>query len=175
MNPLATAKALYAAFNAHNIPGILALLQQNIFWEAYGPDFALAIGGFVGKTGVTSFFGKLVGPTGQQVDMIFMPQNYYVGDGTVHVTGFEAGTLTKYVANGAYTGKQFYNNFDHTLWFGAGGRISHFRANYQLALGGPNWRPWPPRGEGAKAASKAAPAGKPKGASKAKSAKKSKR
>jgi hypothetical protein len=151
-DPLATAKALYAAFNAHNIPGILALLENNVQWDAYGPDFAIAIGFFKGKTGVTDFFGKLVGPTGQQVDMIFMPQKYYVGDGTVHVTGFEAGTLTKYVANGAYTGKQFYNNFDHTLWFGRSGLISDFRANYQLALSGPTWRPWPPKDDaGAKA------------------------
>jgi hypothetical protein len=151
MDPLATAKALYAAFNAHNIPGILALLDNNVRWDAYGPDFALAIGFFKGKAGVTEFFGKLVGPTGQQVDMIFAPQLFFVGDGTVHVTGFEAGTLTKYVANGAYTGKQFYNNFDHTLWFAPSGLISDFRANYQLALSGPTWRPWPPKeGTGAK-------------------------
>ncbi len=134
MDSLATAKALYAAFNAHNIPGILALLEDHVEWNAYGPDFALAIGCFKGKSGVTDFFGKLVGPTGQQVDASFTPQHYYVGDGTVHVTGVEEGTLTQYVANGAYAGKKFYNNFDHTLWFGASGLISAFRANYQLSL-----------------------------------------
>jgi hypothetical protein len=30
MDPLATAKALYAAFNAHNIPGVLALLDNDV-------------------------------------------------------------------------------------------------------------------------------------------------
>jgi ketosteroid isomerase-like protein len=119
MDPLATAKALYAAFNAHNIPGVLALLDNDVQWNAYGPDFALAIGFFNGKAGVMEFFGKLVGPDGQQVDEVFMPQDYFVGDGTVHVTGFEAGTLTKNVGGGAYAGKQFYNNFDHTIWVGA--------------------------------------------------------
>jgi ketosteroid isomerase-like protein len=146
MDPLATAKALYAAFNNHDIPGILALLEDDVQWNSFGPDFALAIGYFKGKAGVTDFFGKLVGPDGQQIDMIFMPQQYYVGGGTVHVTGFEAGTLTKNVANGAYTGKQFYNDFDHTLWFGASGLITNFRANYNLALSGPTWHPWPPKG-----------------------------
>jgi hypothetical protein len=134
MDPLATAKALYAAFNAHNIPGILALLEDTVQWNAFGPDFALATGAFKGKSGVTDFFGKLVGPTGQQVDLMFVPQNFYVGDGTVHVTGFEDGTLTQFVAKGEYKGKMFYNHFDHTLWFGASGLISGFRANYQLSL-----------------------------------------
>lgn len=146
MDPLATAKALYAAFNAHNIPGILQLLEDDVQWDSFGPDFALAIGFFKGKTGVQDFFGKLVGPTGQQVDQVFEPTDYFAGGSTVHVLGFEAGTLTKFVAGGAYTGKQFYNNFDHTLWFGASGKISHFRANYNLALpGSPTWKPWPPK------------------------------
>ena len=144
MDPSATAKALYAAFNAHNIPGVLDLLEDDVQWDSFGPDFALAIGFFEGKAGVTDFFAKLVGPNGQQVDEVFMPQDYFVGSGTVHVTGFEAGTLTKNVAGGAYTSKQFYNNFDHTLWFGPSGKISHFRANYNLALSGPTWKCWPP-------------------------------
>ena len=134
MDSLSTAKALYAAFNAHNIPGILALLDDNVEWNAFGPDFALATGCFKGKSGVTDFFGKLVGPTGQQVDHMFQPQQYFVGDGTVHVIGVEDGTLTQFVANGTYKGKQFLNHFDHTLWFGTSGLISAFRANYQLSL-----------------------------------------
>jgi ketosteroid isomerase-like protein len=146
MTPLATAKALYAAFNAHDIPGILALLEPDVQWDSYGPDFALAIGFFKGKAGVKKFFAKLVGPTGQQVDSVFEPQQYFVGGGTVHVMGFEAGTITKYVAPRAARGKPFYNNFDHTLWFGKSGKISHFRANYNLALpGSPTWKPWPPK------------------------------
>lgn len=149
MDASATAKALYAAFNAHDIPGILALLEDDVRWDAFGPDFALAIGFFHGKAGVKSFFAKLVGPEGQQVDAAFQPQEYYVGDGTVHVTGFEAGTLTSHVAGGAYAGKQFYNNFDHTLWFGSSGKISHFRANYNLALpGSPTWKAYPVKKRG---------------------------
>jgi len=145
MDPLATAKALYAAFNAHNIPGIIELLDDDIQWDSFGPDFALAIGFFKGHPGVLDFFAKLIGPTtGQQVDQVFEPTDYFVGGGTVHVLGFEAGTLTARVANGAYANKQFYNNFDHTLWFGKSGKINHFRANYNLALSGPTWKPWPP-------------------------------
>ena len=145
MDATASAKALYDAFNAHNIPGILDLLDDDIQWDSYGPDFALAIGFFKGKAGVKEFFAKLVGPNGQQVDSAFQPQEYFAGGGTVHVMGFEAGTLTKNVAGGAYAGKQFYNNFDHTLWFGKSGKISHFRANYNLALSGPTWKQWPPK------------------------------
>ena len=146
MDSTASAKALYAAFNKHDIPGILALLDDDVQWDSYGPDFALAIGFFKGASGVKDFFAKLVGPNGQQVDSAFEPQQYFAGDGTVHVMGIEAGTLTKYVANGAYAGKQFFNNFDHTLWFNASGKISHFRANYNLALAGPTWKQWPPAG-----------------------------
>jgi ketosteroid isomerase-like protein len=146
MDLLSTAKALYAAFNAHNIPGILDLLDDDVQWDSFGPDFALAIGFFKGKKGVGDFFAKLVGSDGQQVDSVFEPQEYFVGGGTVHVIGFEAGTLTKHVAHGADAGKQFYNNFDHTLWFSPSGKISHFRANYNLALpGSPTWKPWPPK------------------------------
>ena len=146
MDPLATAKALYTAFNEHDIPGILALLEDDVQWDSFGPDFALAIGFFQGESGVQDFFARLVGPTGQQVDSAFQPTDYFVGNGTVHVIGFEAGTLTQYVANGAYTNEQFYNNFDHTLWFGATGKISHFRANYNLSLpGSPIWKQWPPK------------------------------
>jgi ketosteroid isomerase-like protein len=141
MNHAATAKALYAAFNAHNIPGILALLDTNIEWNSYGPDFALAVGCFHGTAGVEDFFAKLIGPTtGQQVDTLFEPMSYFVDPTTVHVIGIETGTLTSRVAGGTLAGKTFYNDFDHTLWFSNSGKISRFRANYQLSLNRPaNW------------------------------------
>lgn len=143
MDPLATAKALYAAFIAHNMPGIMALLENDIEWTAYGPGFALAVGEFKGPSGVGNFFAKLIGPeTGQQVDTLFKPMLYFVGGGTVHVIGIETGTLTARVDNGKLANKPFYNNFDHTLWFGPSGKISRFRANYQLALTPPPG--WPP-------------------------------
>lgn len=144
MNHIETAKALYDAFNRHDVKGILDLLDDDVQWNAFGPDFALAIGNFQGKKGVQEFFDKLVGPNGQQHDITFKPEQYFVGDGTVHVIGFEAGTLTKNIAEGKDTGKQFYNDFDHTVWFGKDGKICHFRANYNLALSGPTWRQWPP-------------------------------
>ncbi len=142
MDPLATAKALYAAFNAHNMPGIMALLEEDIEWTSFGPDMALAVGDFKGLKGVADFFAKLIGPQGQQVDKLFKPMQYFVGGGTVHVIGIETGTLTAYIDNGKLAGKTFYNDFDHTLWFGASGKISRFRANYQLALKPPP--SWPP-------------------------------
>ncbi|MGH7522720.1 MAG: nuclear transport factor 2 family protein [Gemmatimonadales bacterium] len=142
MNPLATAKALYAAFIAHDMPGIMKLLENDIVWMSYGPDFALATGVFKGLSGVEDFFAKLIGPNGQQVDTLFKPMLYFEGGGSVHVIGIESGTLTGNIANGKYTGKTFYNDFDHTLWFGASGKISRFRANYQLSLNKP--ATWPP-------------------------------
>ncbi len=142
MDPLATAKALYAAFIAHNMPGIMALLEDDIEWTSFGPGMALAVGDFKGLKGVADFFAKLIGPEGQQVDTLFKPMLYFVGGGTVHVIGIETGTLTRYIDNGKLTGKPFYNNFDHTLWFGPSGKISRFRANYQLALTPPP--SWPP-------------------------------
>jgi hypothetical protein len=144
MDPLATAKALYAAFNAHNIPGIIQLLDDEVQWDSFGPDFALAIGYFQGWEGVKSFFAKLVGPdTGQQVDTRFEPQQYFVGDGTVHVIGVEKGYLTDRVAGGSLANRPFFNHFDHTIWFNEAGKISHFRANYNLAVVGPAFWPNP--------------------------------
>lgn len=144
MNPKDTAKALYAAFNAHNIPGILALLEPNVIWDSFGPDIALATGTFRGHPGVLDFFAKLIGPqTGQQVDKLFEPMLYFEGDGTVHVIGIETGVLTGRAGNGTLAGKTFYNDFDHTIWFGKTGLISHFRANYQLSLKQPpSWPGW---------------------------------
>jgi ketosteroid isomerase-like protein len=145
MDHLATAKALYAAFNAHNIPGILQLLDDNIEWDSFGPDFALAIGFFRGKSGVQDFFAKLVGPeTGQQVDLRFQPKQYFAGGGTVHVIGVETGYLTSRVLGGAAANKPFFNNFDHTLWFADSGKITHFRANYNLAQSAPTFWPLTP-------------------------------
>jgi ketosteroid isomerase-like protein len=145
MSNEASAKALYAAFNAHNIPGILALLTYDVEWNSYGPDFALAIGTFRGHAGVVDFFTKLVSPdAGQQVDTLFEPTNYYDCGGSVHVIGLESGTLTARVSGGSLAGKTFYNNWDHTLWFGPDGKIISFRANYNLALNRPP--SWPPNG-----------------------------
>jgi len=141
MDNAAIAKALYDAFNAHNIPGILELLDDNIEWDCFGPDFALAIGYFKGIDGVKDFFAKLVGPdTGQQVDTLFAPMHYFVSPETVHVIGVEKGYFTDRVMDGTLANKPFYNNFDHTLWF-SGGKISRFRANYNLAQTGPTF--WP--------------------------------
>jgi hypothetical protein len=41
---LERAKQLYDEFNKHNIPGILDLLDPEIVWTSFGPDFATAVG-----------------------------------------------------------------------------------------------------------------------------------
>jgi ketosteroid isomerase-like protein len=139
-----TAAALYAAFNAHNMPGILKLLAPDVEWSAFSVDWALAIGFFKGHDGVKDFFAKLIGPkTGQQVDSLFEPQEYFVSPQAVHVIGVETGYLTARVLEGTVLNRPFFNNFDHTLWFAKNGTISRFRANYNLAQVGPTF--WPIR------------------------------
>jgi ketosteroid isomerase-like protein len=140
MDTKATAQALYAAFNRKDIPGILALLSPTVDWRSYSVDWALAVGYFSGHDGVTDFFSKLVGPgTGQQQDVLFEPIEYYVSPESVHVIGVEAGYLTAQVLGGTAANAPFFNNFDHTLWFGADGKISKFRANYNLTRLGPTF------------------------------------
>ncbi len=142
MSNLDTAKALYAAFNAHNMPGILELLDPDIEWNSFGPDFALAIGHFKGIDGVKDFFEKLVGPdTGQQVDTLFYPMQYFVSPESIHVMGIEQGYFTERVLDGAANGGPFNNNFDHTIWFNEDGKIGRFRANYNLSRKAPLF--WP--------------------------------
>ena len=144
MDSKATAQALYAAFNKKDIPGILDLLSPAVDWRAYSVDWALAVGCFSGHLGVKDFFAKLVGPgTGQQQDVLFQPIEYYVSPDSVHVIGVEAGYLTAQVLGGSAANAAFFNNFDHTLWFGSDGKVSKFRANYNLARLGPTFWPSP--------------------------------
>lgn len=121
------AKRLYQQFNEQNIPGILELLDPDIIWNSYGPDFALAVGAYHGRDGVAQFFKDLAT---QQTDSSFVPDQYWEGGGTVHVIGIERGTL-----NDSHL--PFVNHFDHTLWFVDGSSlVQQFRANYNLSTKG---------------------------------------
>ncbi len=119
------AKRLYDRFNHHDIPGILELLDPDILWDSYGPDFALAVGAYRGHDGVKQFFSDLMT---QQHDSSFVPDHYWGCSGdTVHVIGVEQGTLTD-------SQLKFVNHFDHTLWFVDGSDlVTQFRANYNLS------------------------------------------
>jgi ketosteroid isomerase-like protein len=119
-----TTKRLYDEFNNHNIPGILELLSPDIIWNSYGPDFALAVGSYHGREGVSQFFKDLMT---QQTDSSFVPDAYWDGGETVHVIGVEKGVLND-------SQLPFVNHFDHTLWFVTGsGLVQQFRANYNLS------------------------------------------
>ncbi|HSJ91435.1 MAG TPA: nuclear transport factor 2 family protein [Ilumatobacter sp.] len=121
------AKRLYDRFNAHDIPGILALLSPDIIWNSYGPDFALAVGTYHGRDGVEQFFKDLMT---QQTDSSFVPDDYWDGGSTVHVIGVEKGTLND-------SQLEFVNHYDHTLWFSDGSDlVQQFRANYNLSTKG---------------------------------------
>lgn len=135
---------LYNQFNAHNIPGILDLLHDDVEWSSFAPDWALAIGFFKGHEGVQDFFGKLVGPQGQQHDVLFEPMHFWASDDVVHVIGVEKGYFTEHVKGGKLTNKPFFNNFDHTLWMDGSGKITRFRANYNLAQTAPTFWPLQP-------------------------------
>jgi ketosteroid isomerase-like protein len=138
------AAALYKEFNAHNIPGILDLLDAEVQWSSFSADWALAIGFFKGHDGVKDFFAKLVGPQGQQQDVLFEPMHYFVSPQSVHVIGVEKGYFTEFVKDGELKNRPFFNNFDHTLWFGDDGKITRFRANYNLAQSAPTFWPLEP-------------------------------
>jgi ketosteroid isomerase-like protein len=135
---------LYEEFNKHNIPGILDLLNDDVVWSSFSVDWALAVGFFKGHDGVQDFFGKLVGPQGQQTDVMFEPMHFFVSEQSVHVIGVEKGYFTEYVKKGKLANKPFFNNFDHTIWFDAKGKIKRFRANYNMAQTAPTFWPLQP-------------------------------
>ena len=121
------ARTLYAAFNNHDIPGILALLDPAVEWDSFGPDFALAVGTYKGRDGVAQFFKDLMT---QQTDTEFTPMEFCDCGATVHCMGIEKGTLND-------SKLAFLNHWDHTLWFNDGNPlVVKFRANYQLSTKG---------------------------------------
>ncbi len=127
---LEQAKKLYELFNEHKIDDILGLLTDDVEWNSFGPDWALAIGSFKGHDGVKDFFNKLMK---QQCNRAFVPLQYYASgevEEVVHAIGFENGYLKEI----GEAGRPFMNNWDHTFWFNNEGKVYRFRANYNLAL-----------------------------------------
>ena len=59
MLPIEVAKKLYAEFGAGNLPGVLALLSDNVSWELIGPTSIPYFGNYSGPKGVAEFFSKL--------------------------------------------------------------------------------------------------------------------
>src|SRR5665213_405863 len=75
----------YAAFMRGDVPGLLALLAEDVEWHIPGAGLPLA-GTYRGHDGVANFFQKLV----QDVDILdFQPREFVAEGNRVLVTGSE--------------------------------------------------------------------------------------
>lgn len=76
----------YAAFGRGDVPGLLALMAEDVVWEIPGPGLPLA-GTYRGHEGVASFFQKL----GEQTEILeFQPREFLADGNRVLVVGWES-------------------------------------------------------------------------------------
>jgi cytochrome c553 len=86
-DPVALVQELYAAFNANDLPGILALVDQNVVWVFHGPEHRIPYAGtYKGRDGVEQFF-KIIADT---IDVQAIDQRHFsVEEDVVTVLGWE--------------------------------------------------------------------------------------
>ena len=75
----------YAAYSRGDIPGLLALLAEDIEWQIPGPGLSLA-GTYRGRDGVANFFQKL---TAEIEIQDFQPREFVADGDRVLVVGWE--------------------------------------------------------------------------------------
>lgn len=75
----------YAAYSRGDIPGLLALLAEDIEWQIPGPGLPLA-GTYRGRDGVATFFQKLAADT-EILD--FQPREFVADGDRVLAVGWE--------------------------------------------------------------------------------------
>ncbi len=79
----------FAAFSRGDIPGLLALLSDNVEWVTPGSGMPLA-GTYRGHEGVANFFQKLA----QETDILdFQPREFVAEGDRVLVVGWERGKI----------------------------------------------------------------------------------
>jgi cytochrome c553 len=86
-DPVALVQELYAAFNANDLPGILALVDQNVVWVFHGPEHRIPYAGtYKGRDGVEQFFTTIA----DTIDIQAIDQRHFsVEEDVVTVLGWE--------------------------------------------------------------------------------------
>ena len=105
MTPIETTKAVFAVFGAGDIDGIVALLDDNVRIEFYGPDVIPYAGRYQGKAEARTFFETVLG----SVDIHqFEPMDFFGEGDKVTVTGHLRLTARA-------TGRQIESDFAHVI------------------------------------------------------------
>lgn len=113
---IAVTRAIFACFGAGDIPGILALLDDDIVIEFYGPAVIPYAGTRHGKDAARAFFETVL----DAVDVHrFEPEEFLADGDKVVVTGHLALTARS-------TGRPIESDFVHVITM-AGGRWRRFR------------------------------------------------
>jgi hypothetical protein len=82
---LRTVKEGFAAFGRGDLPGLLALMADDVVWDVPGEGLPLA-GSYRGQEGVASFFHKL----GENTEILdFQPREFLADGDRVLVVGWE--------------------------------------------------------------------------------------
>ncbi len=102
-------------FSKGNIPGILAVLSDDVVWDMNGPDFIPYSGVHYGKAGALDFFTKLAAAHDFQA---FEPQVYIAENDKVAAMGIAATT-------NKLTGKSSTNRWA-MLWTFNNGKVTHY-------------------------------------------------
>ena len=112
-----TVEKVFECFGRGDVPGILALLDDDVNWEIMGPEVVPYFGPRRGHEGALDFFQKL-GTTVEFTD--FAPEEFNASGDKVFVTGRETGRVRA-------TGKSF-DNLWAMVFTLAGGKIKRFRS-----------------------------------------------
>ncbi len=118
-SPLGVVQSAYAAFGAGDIPGILALVAEDVDWTFRGARGLAYTGHFRGRSAVEKWFASVV-----QADDIqaFEPREFLAGGENVTVLGWER---TRALPDG----KVFESEWVHVFTV-RGGRVERFWGMY---------------------------------------------
>ena len=110
-------QGVFDAFGRGDIPGVLALLSEDVLWEVIGsPDWAPYYGPRRGHEGAVEFFRQLGGNVEFES---FEPQEFIEGRDAVVVLGRERGRVRA-------TGKTFEQEWAMVFTV-SGGKVTGFR------------------------------------------------
>ncbi len=113
---IAATQKLFEAFGAHNIPGILEYVNDEIVIEFYGPEVIPYAGTYRGRQEAHAFFSTVL----SSVDIHeFVPEEFLADKDKVIVTG-------RLHLTAKATGRDIVSDFVHVITL-AGGKWSRFR------------------------------------------------
>jgi len=121
--PVQVIQSLYAAFGRGDVPGVLALLSDDVEWIHRGEIGVPYMGRFAGKPAVAKWFGLVAEADGIQA---FEPREFLCGPEHVTVLGWER-------TQALPAGKVFETDWVHVFSV-KDGKVTRFIGTYDTAV-----------------------------------------